>query len=70
MAGRFVTTRGIVTGRKSNGFFLQSAPEDVDTNAQTSEGIFVFTSGAPPATAVRWKLGASDGHGVGVPTCL
>ena len=48
-AGSSVTTSGIVTGRRSNGFFLQTPSTDADPN--TSEGIFVFTSSAPPATA-------------------
>jgi uncharacterized protein (TIGR03437 family) len=53
VVGMYVTTRGIVTGRKSNGFFMQSTPEDDDDNPQTSEGIFVFTSAVPSAaTAV------------------
>ncbi|HYP05634.1 MAG TPA: lamin tail domain-containing protein [Bryobacteraceae bacterium] len=51
VTGRNVSTRGVVTGRKSNGFFLQSLAEDDDGNPQTSEGIFVFTSTAAPGTA-------------------
>ena len=48
--GATVTTEGIVTALKfNNGFFLQSTAPDADPN--TSEGIFVFTSTAPPATA-------------------
>jgi len=49
--GQFIKTTGIVTARKSNGFFLQSLPTDVDGDANTSEGIFVYTAGAPPADA-------------------
>ncbi|WP_368562502.1 lamin tail domain-containing protein [Pseudoxanthomonas sp. UTMC 1351] len=49
-AAKQVVTEGIVTARKFNsGFFLQSANDD--GNPATSEGIFVFTSSAPPATA-------------------
>ncbi len=44
-----VGTTGIVTGRKSNGFFLQSPDDAVDGDANTSEGIFVFTGAAPAA---------------------
>jgi predicted extracellular nuclease len=44
-AGMLVSTTGIVTARKSNGFFLQTPNVDADPN--TSEGIFVFTSSAP-----------------------
>ncbi len=49
VVGTSVTTVGIVTGVKSNGFFIQSKIADSDAN--TSEGIFVFTSTAPPASA-------------------
>jgi predicted extracellular nuclease len=38
---------GIVTARRSNGFYFQDATPD--TNDATSEGIFVFTSTAPTA---------------------
>ena len=48
--GATVSTEGIVTARKfNNGFFLQSANDD--GNPDTSEGIFVFTGSAPPASA-------------------
>lgn len=46
-----VTTRGIVTALKSNGFFLQTPDASIDVDPNTSEGIFVFTSSAPPASA-------------------
>ena len=47
---KLVVTEGIVTAHKfNNGFFLQSANDDGD--AATSEGIFVFTGTAPPASA-------------------
>ncbi|TXI50964.1 MAG: nuclease, partial [Lysobacter sp.] len=50
--GAVVTTEGIVTAQKfNNGFFLQAADANVDADPNTSEGIFVFTSTAPPATA-------------------
>lgn len=51
LAGTSVSTRGVVTGRKSNGFFLQSRDSDVDADPATSEGVYVFTSSAPPAAA-------------------
>ena len=51
LAGQAVTTIGIVTGRKNNGFFLQSSDGDADTDPATSEGVFVFTGGAPTAAA-------------------
>ncbi len=46
-----VKTTGIVTARKSNGFFIQSLPADDDGNVNTSEGIFVYTAGTPTADA-------------------
>jgi predicted extracellular nuclease len=52
LVGAIVTTEGIVTAQKfNNGFFLQTADASVDADSNTSEGIFVFTSTAPPATA-------------------
>ena len=50
-ANQFVYTTGIVTGRKNNGFFLQSSDAEADIDPATSEGVFVFTSTAPPAAA-------------------
>ena len=44
-----VTTNGIVTALRFNGFFLQAAVADYDSDANTSEGIFVFTDTAPPS---------------------
>jgi len=46
-AGQPVLTNGIVTARKSNGFFLQEPDSSVDIDPATSEGIFVFTSSLP-----------------------
>ncbi len=54
--GTTVTTRGIVTARRSNGFFVQSQSSDVDADPNTSEGVFVFTSTAPPAVAALGNL--------------
>jgi predicted extracellular nuclease len=48
--GSVVTTNGIVTGIKTNGFFMQMPVGDA--NANTSDGIFVFTAGVPPASVV------------------
>ena len=51
--GTSVTTEGIVTGIKTNGFFIQSSDAEADANALTSEGILVFTgTGLVPATVV------------------
>ena len=52
LVGTDVTVEGIVTARKSNnGFFLQTAEGEADADPTTSQGIFVFTSSAPPAAA-------------------
>lgn len=56
LAGQVVHTRGIVTGRKSNGFFIQAADADADADPQTSEGIFVFTGSAPSAACTVGNL--------------
>jgi Lamin Tail Domain/Calx-beta domain len=47
--GRDVSTTGIVTARKSNGFFLQT-PDHGDDDPTTSQGLFVFTSSTPAVT--------------------
>lgn len=52
MPGAVVTTAGIVTGVRSNGFYIQSTDASADADPNTSEGIFVFTSTTPPAGAV------------------
>jgi uncharacterized protein len=49
--GAVVITTGVVTGRKSNGFFIQSADGAGDGRDASSDGLFVFTSSAPPAAA-------------------
>ncbi len=61
IVGASVTTRGIVTGRKSNGFFIQEPDATVDADPMTSEGIFVFTSSAPPAAAAVGNLAQVTG---------
>lgn len=48
-AGQRVVTSGVVTLRTNNGFFIQDAVGDGDP--ETSDGIFVFTSSAPPEAA-------------------
>ena len=48
--GTTVTTTGIVTGRKTNGFFIQEPTGTYDSDPNTSEAIFVFTSSAPSAS--------------------
>lgn len=56
LIGSVVATRGIVTALKGNGFFLQAPDSQMDADPNTSEGIFVFTSGAPPAAAAVGNL--------------
>jgi predicted extracellular nuclease len=51
-----VSTSGIVTGVKSNGFFIQTPDASVDADPNTSEGVFVFTSSTPPASAAVGNL--------------
>ncbi len=50
LVGNTVTTSGIVTGLKSNGFFIQM-PAPGDGDPATSDGVFVFTSSAPTSAA-------------------
>ncbi len=45
LAGNSVTTTGIVTARRSNGFYIQDPTPDTDE--KTSDGILIFTSSAP-----------------------
>jgi predicted extracellular nuclease len=49
LVGQVVTTSGVVYGLRNSGFFMQETSPDANPN--TSEGIFVFTSSAPPASA-------------------
>ncbi len=54
--GNVVTTRGIVTGVRSNGFFLQAPDAEADADPLTSEGILIFTGSAPPVAAALGNL--------------
>ncbi len=54
--GSVVSTSGVITGRKSNGFFIQSPAGAGDGNPVTSDGLFVFTSAAPPAALTPGTL--------------
>lgn len=51
LVGQTVTTTGVVTARKSNGFFIQTPDAETDADPLTSEGLFVFTSTTPPSAA-------------------
>lgn len=54
--GVVVATTGVVTGRKSNGVFIQSPDGATDGNHLTSEGLFVFTGTTPAATLTPGTL--------------
>ncbi|HWH84593.1 MAG TPA: ExeM/NucH family extracellular endonuclease, partial [Burkholderiaceae bacterium] len=54
LAGQAVITSGVVTKVLNNGFFMQDLTGDGDP--ATSDGIFVFTSTAPPAAATVGNL--------------
>jgi predicted extracellular nuclease len=56
VAGRLVSTTGIVTAVVSNGFFIQNPDNAVDADPNTSEGVFVFTSSRPAAVATVGNL--------------
>ncbi|MBZ5504101.1 MAG: lamin tail domain-containing protein [Acidobacteriia bacterium] len=56
VVGRLVSTSGIVTGVKTNGFFIQNPDSAVDADPNTSEGVFVFTSSRPTAVATVGNL--------------
>ncbi len=45
------TTDNVVTAVGTNGFFLQTPPERSDGDPATSDGVFVFTGGAPTVAA-------------------
>jgi hypothetical protein len=51
LVGQSVSTTGIVTAIKTNGFFLQDEAANYDSDPNTSEAVFVFTAGAPPGAA-------------------
>lgn len=55
-AGQIVTTRGLVTARKTTGFFLQAPDSEADNDPRTSEAIYVYTDTPLPATAVVGNL--------------
>ena len=60
--GSLVTTSGVVTGRKSNGFFIQTPEGAADADAATSEGLFVFTGTTPAAAVTAGTLVSVSGR--------
>lgn len=70
LLGQTVITEGIVTGRRSNGFFLQNLESSYDADPQTSEALFVFTSSAPTVSvgdSVRVTATVAEFAGTGQP---
>ena len=59
--GTPVIVEGVVTGRRANGVFMQTASGREDADPQTSEGVFVFTGAAPPAGAAVGTLVRATG---------
>ncbi|WP_349656843.1 lamin tail domain-containing protein [Xanthomonas sp. 10-10] len=51
LEGQVVATSGIVTARRSAGFFLQAPTAETDADPATSEGVYVYTGSAPPDAA-------------------
>lgn len=51
-AGQSVSVVGIVTGVRSNGFFVQAPDSQTDSDPQTPEAMFVFTGSPTPSAAV------------------
>jgi uncharacterized protein len=54
LLGQSVTTEGVVTKVTNNGIFLQDSQGD--GNANTSDGIFVFTNSSPSAQVAEGNL--------------
>ncbi|HVF87116.1 MAG TPA: lamin tail domain-containing protein, partial [Pyrinomonadaceae bacterium] len=50
LVGQSVATSGVVTLLRNNGFFLQTPDAEADSDPNTSQGIFVFTSTVPTVT--------------------
>jgi uncharacterized protein len=58
VAGLAVTVAGLVTARRTDGFFLQTpdGSEDDDQDPTTSEGLFVFTGGTPTVSVADYAV--------------
>ena len=50
--GMSVKVSGIVTAKRSNGFYLQEPDAEADADVATSEGVFVFTLNSPTSVSV------------------
>ena len=56
-AGQGVCTTGIVTAKRSNGYYMQDPTPDADD--ATSDGILVFTGGPPSSVNIGDSVGVS-----------
>ncbi len=54
--GKNVVTSGVVTGRRSNAFWIQAPESEYDDDPNTSEGLYIYTQNAPPAEAMIGNL--------------
>jgi hypothetical protein len=54
LAGQAVTARGVVTGIRSNSFYIQSLTAEADADPATSQGLYIFvnTGNVPPGLAL------------------
>ncbi|HYO80266.1 MAG TPA: lamin tail domain-containing protein [Bryobacteraceae bacterium] len=50
VAGQLVSVRGIITGKRRDGFWIQTLPGEEDTSDATSEGLWVYFAMTPPGT--------------------
>ncbi|MGO1072161.1 Calx-beta domain-containing protein [Lysobacter sp. CA199] len=62
LVGQRLHVVGVVTGRKSNGYFLQMRDDQADGDPATSEGLFVFTGSPVPAVAAVGNTVRADGQ--------
>jgi hypothetical protein len=56
LAGQLARTTGVVSALRGNGFFVQTPDGEADADPATSQGLFVFTGGPPPAGAAVGNL--------------
>ncbi|MTI00321.1 ExeM/NucH family extracellular endonuclease [Roseibium sp. RKSG952] len=50
LVGEYVVVSAVVTQITANGFYIQEEESDYDSDDLTSEGLFVYTGGAPDVT--------------------
>ena len=59
--GQVVTTRGVVTGVRTAGYFIQTPDDEAAHEVTNSRGIYVYTGGAPAANIIPGTLLAVTG---------